>query len=223
MKNRGGFTLQNFSRKISMKFRRIKKNLGGFTLLELLIVIGIVTVLTTMIILVLNPSEFKREARDVVRSIELRTLSGAAGLAAADNPNLFFGTPGKVYISLPDTNLNCSSYILPVLPSGWTYGCVIQDNLQKVDGTGWVPIAFDSLSFRPFSKLPIDPINKVEGGLYYSYTVGSWEFNGLFESDKYVAMAESDGGDAPLLYEFGSDLVGIPPQINNRVISGVGN
>lgn len=49
----------------------------GFTLIELLIVIGVLAILATFVTLVLNPAEKLREARDVKRITDLRTVKGA--------------------------------------------------------------------------------------------------------------------------------------------------
>ncbi len=193
----------------------------GFTLLELLIVIGIVAVLATVVFVVLNPVELLREARDAERLSELATINKAISLGILENSDLYLGAPNTVYISLPDASSTCANQSLPSLPGGWTYACVSTANLQKVDGSGWIPINFGSLKINPLSILPIDPINKANQGLYYTYVAGSWELNAQMESKVYQAgggkdIVSNDGGNTTLLYEIGSSLSLVPSEISDR-------
>lgn len=71
----------------------------GFTLLELLIVIGIMVILGTVLVLVLNPAETLKKARDNQRISDLATLKTAVGLYVTektsptlDNSNVFGST-----------------------------------------------------------------------------------------------------------------------------------
>ncbi len=180
----------------------------AFTLLELLIVIGILAILATVTFVVLNPAELLKQTRDSKRVQDLSTLNKAVELVHISNTNLSLGSSSVVYVSLADTSSNCSNLSLPSLPTGWSYRCVIQANLRKVDGQGWIPINFTSSTFgSPLAILPIDPINNASSGLYYIYvTGGSWKLTGLFESEKQVKFMASDGGPDNGLYETGSDL-----------------
>lgn len=200
----------------------------GFTLIELLIVIGIVAILATITLLVLNPVEMLRKARDGKRISELKTISDAINLAVAQIPPLNIGSNLFVYVSLPDTTTGatdptCSNYNLPALVGGRTYQCAPLASYRKTDGSGWIPVNFDSLPTRVLSSLPVDPSNSNAGqaGLYYTYAPGSWELNAKMESQKYQSggqndIGASDGGDAPYLYEVGSKLTEIPVSINDR-------
>ena len=208
----------------------------GFTLIELIIVIGIIGILATITVLALNPSETQRQARDAVRLAELRLINIGLSIYATDNDNPFLGNPMTVYLSLPDDQSDCGTYLadLPELPTStgsWGYSCVSEDNLRSIDGTGWLPIDFSSIKSSPFSSLPIDSINDAGRGLYYSYIYdsvsGTWELNAKMESEAFMVSgnkdAEStDGGDTAVLYESGSALDLIPVEINDRNISGAG-
>lgn len=55
------------------------KNRKGFTLIEILIVIGIITVLATAVVVVLNPAKRFEDARDKQREIHLQTILSAVG------------------------------------------------------------------------------------------------------------------------------------------------
>ncbi|MEK7635992.1 MAG: FISUMP domain-containing protein [Patescibacteria group bacterium] len=160
----------------------------GFTLLELLIVIGILAVLATTVTIVLNPVELLRQSRDAKRIAELNTLDKALELYSFDG-GTNFGSTSTVYISIPDTSSICNnmSSALPALPIDWSYKCVILDNLRKVNSQGWIPVNFTNIANPPLAVLPIDPINITDNYYpsYYSYTVGSWKLAANLESSKY--------------------------------------
>jgi len=185
----------------------------GFTLIELLIVIGIVAILATVTLLVLNPAEMLKQGRDSKRLSELNTINEGLNFAASQKPNLVLGTSNAVYISLPDTASDCSSFTsLPDLPPGWSYRCATETDYRKVDGNGWIPVDFTGLASTVFSSLPVDPVNSEVGSLYYSYVAGtSWELNAVVESEKYGSggsrdVAGGDGGTNAGVFERGTNL-----------------
>ena len=190
----------------------------SFTLIELLIAISVLSILTVAIAVVLNPGEFLKQARDSRRLSELQTINSALNLYVANNGSTF-GASSTIYISLPDPNLSgnststCPNMNLPPLPPNWQYQCVSNDNLRKVDGTGWLPTNFAStISESPLAVLPIDPINTTDGNLYYTYiTGGSWALSALLESDKKRDAAISDGGSSIGVFEVGTNLKLTPP------------
>jgi len=161
----------------------------GFTLVEMLIVLGIVAILVAVVVSVLNPAEFFRQTRDSRRLSDLNQLDQAFHLAELDNVSM--GTANVVYVSVPDdlsgtATSTCDPLGLPDI-APWTYQCSDSDNYRKVDGTGWVPVNFSSLVTVPsaLSVLPVDPTNSTSTSLYYTYVSGSWELTALFESTKY--------------------------------------
>ena len=180
----------------------------SFTLLELLVVVGILSVLGTVTFVALNPVETLKKTRDEQRYQELTTLDKAAHMYEADAQSISEGSANVVYISLPDTSSSCASWTLPPLPSGQAYHCVISANLYNVDGTGWVPIAFSSISYgTPLTKLPTDPTNNAT--YYYTYMTSG---NGAGSMFTALAEAQShdpaigDGGRMPGVYEKGGNL-----------------
>src|SRR3989344_4014430 len=62
----------------------------GFTLLELVIVIGILAVLGAVSVLVLNPAQLFAEARDSSRVTDLQSVTNAIGLyfTSVSTPNM---------------------------------------------------------------------------------------------------------------------------------------
>ena len=161
-----------------------ESSLKGFTLLELLIVIGILAILAVAVVMVINPTQLLAQARDSRRLSDLNTLQTALNFYSVESGQDFSSPDHLVYTSLPDTSSDCSSYSLPSLPSGWSYHCVTEDHLRDIDGSGWLPVDFSSLSPSPLSTLPVDPKNTID--YYYTFVKGgSYELNALTESRKY--------------------------------------
>ncbi len=180
---------------------------AGFTLIELLIVIGILAILATVVVLVLNPAQLFAQARDSRRVSDLQTLNSALKFISLQG--LSEGTANTVYVSIPDSSATCANLGLPTLPAGYTYACATSANFRKVDGTGWIPVNFAALSTgSPLATLPIDPINTTSTGNYYTYvTGGSWALGSLLESQKHLSeTAFPDGGTDAARFELGTDL-----------------
>jgi len=177
------FTLQNFS----------KKNLGGFTLVELLIVIAILAVLAAAVVIVLNPAELLAQARDGERSQDIKTLGDALAILVVDNSSVSLGTYKTVYISIPDTSSTCANITdLPTLPSGWTYNCVTEANLQNTDGTGWLPLDLSSTTGgSPIPSLPIDPTNNASYHYSYIPSTSTYGLSSNIESVKHRQSNQS--------------------------------
>jgi prepilin-type N-terminal cleavage/methylation domain-containing protein len=197
------FKVSNFRKHLASSPR------SAFTLIELLIVIAIVAVLATVVILVLNPIELLRQSRDSNRMSDLATINTALAAYDADQSSGFMGTSTVVYVSIPDSTSTCANLGLPTLSSGYTYGCSTTANYRKTDGTGWVPVNLNSISFgAPLATLPIDPVNTTSTSQYYTYiTGGSWKLTAMsLESQKYTGKASADGGTASDSYEVGNDL-----------------
>ncbi len=142
-----------------------------------------------------------------------------------DQSGTSMGSANTFYVSIPSSQTDCSDLGLPSLPDNWFYACSNSTNYRKVDGTGWIPVNFTSLSYRtPLEILPIDPINTTSTGNYYTYiTGGSWELNAMFESSKYRFSGEKDrtskdGGDFWAVYELGSNLT-LSPLNNSGLVS----
>ncbi|HEY4500157.1 MAG TPA: LamG-like jellyroll fold domain-containing protein [Candidatus Paceibacterota bacterium] len=194
-----------------MHIRAYLKNNQSFTILELLIVIGILGVLSSVAILILNPLGFFARGRDSNRIADIHQLNTGVELYKTLGYNIA-PTPNIIHISVPDTSTVCGNLDLPVLPSGWIYQCKTSSNFRKTDGSGWVPVNFSSISAgSPFSTLPVDPINDASKGLYYAYINGgivqSYEFIALLESDKYLqTIAATDNGSDPAHFELGNNL-----------------
>jgi prepilin-type N-terminal cleavage/methylation domain-containing protein len=185
----------------------------SFTLIELLIVIGILAVLVAAVVVTLNPAQLLAQARDSKRQQDLSALNHALNTITALDQSLFMGTSSIVYTSLPDSTTTCANWNLPSLPSGWQYHCSPTTTLQNTDGNGWIPVNFKTTGVISLSSLPIDPQNTSSTGLYYTYVSGgSFQLASHFESPKYQLTQGSDAmytvGSNTTLAPFLSGLVG---------------
>jgi prepilin-type N-terminal cleavage/methylation domain-containing protein len=205
--------------KMNNKCKTQKK---GFTLLELLIVIGILAILATVAILVINPAELLRRARDSQRISDLNSLKSAIGIYLID-------------IASPDLDAAqsvCGSVINLSMTSGSVCGnCALANatNYAKINGTGWVPVNFGSMSTgSPLGSLPIDPVNASSTGarnqLYYTYTCNNTALTFLMgarlESAFFIGNQTNgfgpmskDGGNASSVLEVGTAMTGITPDL----------
>ncbi len=180
----------------------------GFTLVELLVVLGILAILAVAVVLILEPRKIFEQARDARRIEDIRTTANAIRLGGL--VGLQKGEDDMVYISLPDDeSVTCADLAyLPPLDVSFSYRCVPGATLLEADGSGWIPIDFSELEDVgiQLSSLPIDPVNSARGGLYYTYsfTEGEWKLTARVESARYAAIASSDNGIDKTLYESGS-------------------
>lgn len=179
---------------------------SSFTLVELLIVVGIIGILTVAVVTVLNPFEYIKQSRDTTRMSDLVSLDVALSMIEVRG-HTAFGDPYTVYLSIPDdASSTCGSLGLPPLPLGFTYRCVSSSTLRNTDGTGWIPVDFQSSASLSLGKLPVDPVNTTTTRNFYSYTPGgSWKLTTVFESSKRAQAAATDGGIDPAAYEVGTD------------------
>ena len=197
-----------------------KKSYLGFTLMEVLIVIGIVAVVATIVVFVINPGELLKRTRDSSRLSDIEIINKAIGVYSIEGTS--FGSSSVVYVSIPDASSTCSNLGLPALDSPWTYGCSTQGNYQKMDGSGWIPLDFDSISIkRPMSHLPVDPVNTVAGDLYYTYVKGSWKLTARLEAARNIEKMDGDGGTDDSRMEKGNNLTLGPPVSSAPVVTAI--
>jgi prepilin-type N-terminal cleavage/methylation domain-containing protein len=194
----------------------ISKNRSSFTLIELLVVLALVAILSVVVVMTLNPAELLKQARDSNRLSDLATVNTALNLFSTDVTSGFMGTSTVIYVSIPDTDPNCSNLGLPTsTPFGFSYRCSTSQNYKKSDGTGWIPVNLASISSgSPLSSLPVDPINTTSSGSYYLYSFGGgYELAANMESTKQksaTGSSGSDGGKSLSSYEVGNNLSLIP-------------
>ena len=91
------------------------KSHRGFTLIEILIVIGLIAVLATVVVVAINPARQFAQARNSQRYSNVNTILNGIGQRIADNKGLFSGsyTVGSTVYTcptlIPDTDYNITS------------------------------------------------------------------------------------------------------------------
>ncbi|MDD5098906.1 MAG: prepilin-type N-terminal cleavage/methylation domain-containing protein [Candidatus Colwellbacteria bacterium] len=180
----------------------------GFTIAELAIVVAIIAALTGAVLIILNPVEYIGQGRDTKRIGDMDELNTAVGLYASVVRGSK-GTANKVYISIPDSNVDCSGINgLPALNIGWSYSCVTEENYKETGGSGWLPVNLNALpGGSTVQPLPVDPENDAALG-YYAYMVSAsgYKLMAPISSAKFGSKAQTDGGVSSGWYEVGSDL-----------------
>ena len=182
-------------------------NRKGFTILEILIVIFLIGVFSTILFFAFNSLDIIKRTRDSKRINDLQVLNSAIKVLINQNPDVFLGNENIIYLSLPDTNSNCSSYLskLPPLYFPFSYRCVNSNDFRKINGQGWLPLDFSNLLLG-ISSLPIDPLNSSDYFYAYIKKGNKYKLTAKMESENFALMMINDGGIEPLLYEIGSDL-----------------
>lgn len=193
------------------------KSRDSFTLVEVLIVMGVLSALATAVVLVINPAEMLRGGRDSTRLNDLTTLDRMMGMLEADIPGFALGSSSVIYVSIPDSSPTCSNLGLLPLPPTWSYRCSSSTNLRMTDGTGWIPVDFTQFSAgSPLAALPVDPVNSTSTRNFYLYTPsGSWHFATALEAARNqmggsTDKTASDKGSLPSFFEIGNNLTLLP-------------
>jgi len=199
-KTKYGFTQHHF-------YSAKSKSGAGFTLLEIMLAMGILVILAGISFVYVSYTEIKKQANDNKRIADITKLHLAVSDVYFRDSSSFMGNGQTVYVSLPDADAHCSSYTLPTLPNGWSYNCSSHANLQKSNGSGWLPIDFSP--FHNQEQIPIDAMNDTHHFYAYifSQTTGRWILTAALDSEKYLKQAAfTDGGIDDSRYEIGTDL-----------------
>ncbi len=182
----------------------------GFTLIELLVVIAIVAILAVAVIVALNPAQLLRQARDSNRISDMASLRSALQLYLADvQTGVSLGAALTCYASTSSapTQVGCGARMAGTLPNSSTTAA----NSPKVDGTGWIPVNFTSISSgSPLGTEPVDAINNSVN--FYSYATAAslaFEIDAKMESTKYSNggtgdVESADGGNNTGVFEVGT-------------------
>ncbi|OGY64073.1 MAG: hypothetical protein A3I89_02255 [Candidatus Harrisonbacteria bacterium RIFCSPLOWO2_02_FULL_41_11] len=182
----------------------------GFTLLELVIVIGILAILAAVSVLVLNPAQILARSRDTTRSTDLVAIKDSLNLYVTDvsSPDMDGGTNScstLCYTAATGVAVNCGS----------RHGTktTTEDATREVDSNGWVPVNLTAVSTgAPLAVLPVDPTNNTT--YFYSYacdnTAKTFELNANMESTTYANggtddKESKDGGNNADILEVGTD------------------
>ena len=170
----------------------------GFTLIELVIVIGILAILATVVVLVLNPAQMLAQARDSQRMSDLGSIKSAIAL--------YLATATSTTITAAQRSTFSTTCWFGTACAAGAATCTIAST--TVDGTGWVAVNLTGTTGgSPLSALPLDPS---QTAIYqYAYngedTNKTFELNAQLESTKYFGLEATDGGNCTDIYEVGTD------------------
>lgn len=203
---------------MDIKSKKIKIGRKSFTLIELMVGIVIVAILSIATITIINPAEFIKQMRDNNRLADITSINNAIRFLTENEPGTFIGTSSVVYVSIPDISSTCDNLGLPILPDGWSYGCVDNLSVGRVDGTGWIPVNFGhSSAGSSISRLPVDSKNSTSTGNYFTYVASGnkWAlaFSPEAENNKLGGannLTIKDRGQKLSLFEVGTDLSLLP-------------
>jgi prepilin-type N-terminal cleavage/methylation domain-containing protein len=182
------------------------QNNKGMTFIEILVVMGIISILFSSFFYIWNTMDVFRKSRDSKRINDLQLLDTALKTLLFTERNINLGEENIIYTSLPDSSSTCGSYNLIPLFSPYSYRCQTSDNYLKVDGNGWLPINFTLGKILTISVLPIDPLNNKDYFYAYQVRYGRYKLTARFENKTNISKMANDGGFEPTLYEVGSDL-----------------
>ena len=108
--------VQSIKNRISGKVataQDVRKRTAGFTLIEILVVIGIISILATIVIIAINPAKQFAQARNTQRQSNINSILNAVGQHTADNKGVFAGgtpacpttAPGNLAVSTATSSI----------------------------------------------------------------------------------------------------------------------
>src|SRR6185369_905016 len=94
--------------------KKLLQKREGFTLIEILVVIGIIAVLATIVIIAINPARQFSQARDTQRLSNANAILNAVGQNIADNKGTFVCPDGAIPSSFTEMS-NAAYDIYPCI------------------------------------------------------------------------------------------------------------
>lgn len=134
----------------------------GFTLIEILVVIGIIAVLAVIVLVAINPARQFAQSRNTQRTSNVNAILNAIGQRMADNKGTFNGS----------FTIGSNTYDCPALPSvASTIASSTAITTAKVDLGCLVPTYINTLPFDPSTTTPITALYASASDYYSGYHV----------------------------------------------------
>ena len=211
-----------YNENMGTKMTKASKKHKGFTLIEMMIAVGIIAILAVTVILVINPANLLKEGRDSQRIADLNQMNRAMSLYIAnvgDIPSSLCAsapTVGSCYVGWPAGLLNNqggngfgTSARCGQRYSASQNNTTVTSTSRAIDGTGWIPLDLGAISVGvPITSWPMDPrqvisVNAgqtsvfVDTSQYYSFACynGAWEFTANMESARFSSTTTATLGD----------------------------
>ncbi len=109
---------------------------GGFTLIEILIVIGLIAVLAGVVLVAINPTRQFAQGRDAQRTSNLNALLNAIGQRIADNKGFFAGVNPANSVTCPSipatTTMITTANASTTLSASGDLGCLVPTYLETL-------------------------------------------------------------------------------------------
>jgi prepilin-type N-terminal cleavage/methylation domain-containing protein len=123
----------------------------GFTLIEILVVIGLIAILAAVVLIAINPAKQFAQARNSQRTANINAILNAIGQRIADNKGTFEGT----------FTISGTTYTCPTLTS---------DDIDNASGGSGISLSCLVPTYIP--ALPTDPKYSSGSDTLYDLVVG---------------------------------------------------
>jgi len=152
------------------------KNQKGFTLIEILVVIGIIAVLALIVLIAINPAKQFAQARNTQRTANVQAILNAIGQRIVDNKGTF------------PTATGCAA-----MTAGTTYTIGIGSGTFLAPATALLDLSCLTPTYIP-SQLPVDPST----GVWTSSSVYNTQYNVTVGSTGQYTVCAPNGAESAI-------------------------